>query len=35
MSCGLWDLSRFAANYRRAFGEHPSMTLMRTGDMAS
>jgi AraC family ethanolamine operon transcriptional activator len=30
MSCGLWDLSRFAANYRRAFGEHPSMTLMRT-----
>ena len=35
MSCGLWDLSRFAANYRRAFDEPPSMTLMRTCDMAS
>ncbi len=29
-SCGLWDLSRFAANYQRAFGEHPSDTVMRT-----
>lgn len=35
MSCGLWDLSRFAANYRRAFGEHPSATLMRTCSFAS
>jgi AraC family transcriptional regulator, ethanolamine operon transcriptional activator len=35
MSCGWWDLSRFAANYRRAFGEHPSDTLMRACSVAS
>ena len=35
MSCGWWDLSRFAANYRRAFGEHPSDTLMRASSLAS
>jgi AraC family transcriptional regulator, ethanolamine operon transcriptional activator len=35
MSCGWWDLSRFAANYRRAFGEHPSDTLMRACSAAS
>jgi AraC family transcriptional regulator, ethanolamine operon transcriptional activator len=29
MNCGWWDLSRFAAHYRRAFGEHPRDTLMR------
>jgi AraC family transcriptional regulator, ethanolamine operon transcriptional activator len=34
MSCGWWDLSRFAANYRRAFGEHPSDTLMRASSVA-
>lgn len=31
LSCGLWDLSRFADNYRRVFGELPRDTLMRTG----
>jgi len=35
MSCGWWDLSRFAANYRRAFGEHPSDTLTRACSLAS
>ncbi|MBB6246683.1 AraC family transcriptional regulator [Rhodanobacter sp. A1T4] len=34
MSCGWWDLSRFAANYRRAFDEHPSDTLMRACGVA-
>ncbi len=27
MECGLWDLSRFAENYRQMFGELPSDTL--------
>lgn len=35
MNCGWWDLSRFAANYRRAFGEHPRDTLMRACSVAS
>ncbi|GLQ89868.1 helix-turn-helix transcriptional regulator [Dyella flagellata] len=35
MNCGIWNLSRFAANYRRAFDEHPSDTLMRTCSFAS
>ncbi|WP_426703276.1 helix-turn-helix domain-containing protein [Rhodanobacter sp. Col0626] len=30
LSCGLWDLSRFADSYRRVFGELPRDTLMRT-----
>jgi len=30
LSCGLWDLSRFAENYRRVFGELPRDTLMRS-----
>jgi AraC family ethanolamine operon transcriptional activator len=30
LSCGLWDLSRFADSYRRVFGELPHDTLMRT-----
>jgi AraC family ethanolamine operon transcriptional activator len=30
LSCGLWDLSRFANHYRHAFGELPHDTLMRT-----
>lgn len=29
LSCGLWDLSRFAESYRRVFGELPRDTLMR------
>lgn len=29
LSCGLWDLSRFAENYHRVFGELPRDTLMR------
>lgn len=29
LSCGLWDLSRFADSYRRVFGELPHDTLMR------
>lgn len=29
LSCGLWDLSRFADNYRRLFGELPNETLTR------
>lgn len=35
MNCGWWDLSRFAAHYRRAFGEHPRETLMRACRFAS
>lgn len=37
LSCGLWDLSRFADNYRRMFGELPHDTLMRSppGDAAA
>jgi AraC family transcriptional regulator, ethanolamine operon transcriptional activator len=35
MSCGWWDLSRFAAHYHRAFGEHPRDTLMRACRIAS
>lgn len=34
LSCGLWDLSRFADNYRRVFGELPRDTLMRSGMLA-
>ncbi|AIF46565.1 AraC family transcriptional regulator [Dyella japonica] len=30
LSCGLWDLSRFADHYRRVFGERPRDTLMRS-----
>ncbi len=29
LSCGLWDLSRFADHYRHTFGELPRDTLMR------
>lgn len=29
LSCGLWDFSRFAENYRRLFGELPNHTLAR------
>lgn len=31
LSCGLWDLSRFAENYRHLFGELPNQTLSRQG----
>ncbi|HEY0198501.1 MAG TPA: helix-turn-helix domain-containing protein [Rhodanobacter sp.] len=30
LSCGLWDLSRFANSYKRLFGELPHDTLMRS-----
>ncbi|WP_430391631.1 helix-turn-helix domain-containing protein [Dyella sp. 20L07] len=33
LSCGLWDLSRFADHYRRVFGELPRDTLMRAPRM--
>lgn len=29
LGCGLWDLSRFAEQYRRVFGESPRDTLIR------
>lgn len=29
LSCGLWDLSRFADSYRKLFGELPHNTLLR------
>lgn len=29
ISCGLWDLSRFAEHYRHLFGELPNQTLSR------
>jgi AraC family ethanolamine operon transcriptional activator len=29
LGCGLWDLSRFAGQYRRVFGESPRDTLIR------
>lgn len=35
LSCGLWDLSRFADHYRRVFGELPRQTLMRTPSLES
>lgn len=35
LSCGLWDLSRFADHYRRVFGELPRDTLMRAPAMES
>jgi AraC family ethanolamine operon transcriptional activator len=35
LSCGLWDLSRFADHYRRVFGELPRETLMRAPAMES
>lgn len=34
LSCGLWDLSRFADNYRRVFGELPRETLSRVPPVA-
>lgn len=34
LSCGLWDLSRFADNYRRVFGELPRDPLMRAPSSA-
>ena len=38
LSCGMWDLSRFAEKYRSVFGEQPRETLTRhnlSEDMAS
>jgi AraC family ethanolamine operon transcriptional activator len=35
LSCGLWDLSRFADHYRRVFGELPRDTLMRAPSVES
>jgi AraC-type DNA-binding domain-containing proteins len=35
MNCGFHDLSRFAENYRRMFGEPPHTTLMRSPPAAS
>lgn len=35
LSCGLWDLSRFAENYRHLFGELPRQTLKRHDSHAS
>ncbi len=29
LSCGMWDLSRFAEHYRQTFGELPRATLSR------
>jgi len=34
-SCGFWDQSRFAMNYRRLFSETPSMTRRRRFENAS
>jgi AraC family ethanolamine operon transcriptional activator len=30
LSCGMWDLSRFAEKYRSVFGEQPRETLIRS-----
>lgn len=30
LSCGMWDLSRFAEKYRSVFGEQPRETLVRS-----
>jgi len=38
LSCGMWDLSRFAEKYRSVFGEQPRETLTRSAageDMAT
>lgn len=35
MNCGIWNLSRFAASYYRAFGEHPSDTRLRAASFVS
>jgi AraC family ethanolamine operon transcriptional activator len=36
LSCGMWDLSRFAEHYRHTFGELPRATLVRSqqGELA-
>ena len=34
LSCGMWDLSRFAENYRHLFGELPRQTLKRHDNAA-
>lgn len=34
LSCGLWDLSRFADSYRRVFGELPRQTLQRSAGVS-